>query len=235
MEFTLLGRALLAVGAAWLTVRVLDRNGAISERAAKPWDILLGAAMVGLLVGRLWAMVAGGTNPITNPLDVIVIRGGVDTVGASLGALAALGWWTRSSPSRALDALAVPALAGLAAWHAGCVITGSCAGTETTLPWAIESAAGVGRHPVEVYAALAFVLAAYLLLRIRHARPGTVAALGLIAAAGIRLATEPLRLHLGDGLVVPYSVGVGLGLLGLLLARRTLSDRSVEEQPAEHE
>ena len=226
MEFTLLGRALLAVGTAWLTVRMLDRSGAISERASKPWDTLLGAAMVGLLVGRLWAMVAGGTNPITNPLDVIVIRGGVDTVGASLGALAALGWWTRSSPSRALDALAVPALAGLAAWHAGCVITGSCAGTETTLPWAVESAAGVGRHPVELYAAL---------LRIRHARPGTVAALGLLAAAGIRLATEPLRLHLGDGLVVPYSVGVGLGLLGLLLARRTLSDGSVEEQPAEHE
>ncbi len=235
MEFTLLGRALLAMGTAWLTVRALDRTGAISERAARPWDTILGAAMVGLLAGRLWAMVAGGTNPISNPLDVIFIRGGVDTVGASLGAFGALLWWTRSSPARALDALAVPALTGLAAWHAGCAVTGSCAGTETALPWAIESSAGVGRHPVEVYAALGLTLVASLLLRTRHAPPGAVAALALTAVAGIRLATEPLRLHLGDGLVVPYSVGVSLGLIGLLLAKRTPLDGSVEEPPAEHE
>ena len=220
MEFTLLGRALLAVGGMWLTVRVLDRDGGISARVPKPWDVLLGATMVGLLVGRLWAMVAGGTNPVTTPIDIIFIRGGVDTVGATLGALGALAWWIRPSPARMLDVLAVPALIGLAGWHAGCVVTSSCAGTETTLPWAIDTAAGVGRHPVELYAAIGLGLAAFVLSRLRGLSPGVVAGLALTSAAVVRAATEPLRLHLGNGLLVPYLVGIGLGLVAIVVLPR---------------
>ncbi|NND85720.1 MAG: hypothetical protein HKN46_11280 [Acidimicrobiia bacterium] len=235
MEFTLLGQAFMGVGAVWVTVRVLDRNGALSATVPKPWDVLLGATMVGLLVGRLWAMVAGGTNPLTTPLDIIFIRGGVDTIGATLGALGAVAWWTRSSPAAMLDALAVPALAGLTGWHAGCLVTGSCAGTETTLPWAIETAGGVGRHPVELYAAIGFGLAAYALSRVRALPPGTVAGLALVAAAGVRAVTEPLRLHFGSGLLVPYLVGIGLGVIGLVVLPRLPDRRPVEEEPAEGE
>ncbi len=229
MEFTLLGRALIAVGGMWLAVRALDRSGALSARVPKPWDVLLGATMVGLLVGRLWAMVAGGTNPLTTPLDIIFIRGGVDTIGATIGALGALAWWVRPSPARMLDALAVPALVGLAGWHGGCLVTGACAGTETSLPWAIETVGGVGRHPVELYAAVGLVVTAVVLSRLRGLPAGVVAGLALTSAAAVRAATEPLRLHLGSGLLVPYLVAVGLGLVVLVVLPR------LEQEPPEGE
>ena len=230
MEFTLLGRALVAVGAMWLTTRILDRDDALSDRVPKPWDVLLGATMVGLLVGRLWAMVGGGTNPLTTPLDIIFIRGGVDTIGAGLGALAAVAWWVRPSPARMLDALAVPALVGLAGWHGGCLVTGSCAGVATTLPWAVESAGGIGRHPAELYATLGLALGAFVLSRLDQPRPGTVAGLAIIIAALVRAATEPLRLHLGSGLLVPYLVGIGVGVVALIALPRL-----AEQEPAEGE
>lgn len=233
MEFTLLARALVGAGATWVAVRILDRDGSVSDRAPRPWDTLLGATMVGLLTGRLWAMVAGGTNPLTTPFDIIFVRGGVDTIGATLGALAALAWWTRSSPARSLDALGPIGLLGLAGWHAGCIATGTCAGAATDVPWAIETL-GVGRHPVELYAAAGLALGAVVLLRMRGMRPGTIGALSLVVAAGVRAATEPLRLHLGDGLLAPYLVGVAVGIVALFVLPR-LPDRALEEVPAEGE
>jgi prolipoprotein diacylglyceryltransferase len=187
--------------------------------------------MAGLVVGRLWSMVAQGTNPLTNLPDVILVRAGVDTVGASLAALATLTWTYRRHLPRALDAVAVPAIVGLAGWHAGCVVRGTCGGTATDLPWAIAGPGGVGRHPVEVYAALGLAVVAAVLWRWWRAgaAPGAVASAGVFGAALVRLATEPLRLHLGGGLVVAYAVAAGLGLTGILVAE--LRQRTVAPQP----
>lgn len=94
MEFTLLFAALAGVGAMWLAARLT--NG--SERPAIPanvFELLVNATVVGLVVGRVWAMVVAGSNPLTNLGDLIIVRGGVDPLGASLGSIGALLWTTR--------------------------------------------------------------------------------------------------------------------------------------------
>ena len=220
MEFTLLWAALIGVAALWLAVRILDRDGAISEVVPGPFDALLGAAIGGLVVGRLWAMVADGVNPLTNPLDIILVRAGVDTLGASLGAVAVITWSFRTRLPAALDAVAAPALVGLAGWHAGCLARGSC------------SANG---QPVELHTALGLLATAALAPRwwLRGPAPGAVASFGLAAASAVRLVTEPFRFYLGNGQVVLYAVGLGVGLVGLIVAE--VVERAGTTQAQAHE
>ncbi len=123
MEFTLLFAAATALAAMWIANRMARPD------VEKPTDLLIGAAAVGLFVGRLAAMVIDGVNPITNPGDIIIVRAGVDTGFATVGALAALAWATRAGLPRVSDLLAPAAVAGLAGWHAGCVWRDACLGT----------------------------------------------------------------------------------------------------------
>jgi len=236
MEFTLLFAALSGVATAWLAVKLLDR----SERQLIPdhtFELVLNAAVIGVVVGRLWAMIAAGTNPISHPGDFIVIRGGVDPLGASLGALGALIWTTRREGLTALDAIAPVALWGLAGWHAGCVITGSCLGAASSLPWALtEAGSDIGRHPVEVYAALLLAAGALMLVRLPVLRPGVAAALALLVAGAARLITEPLRLSLGGGRTGLYVIGVVVaGVAAVALARRDAARAIQNGSPPERQ
>lgn len=213
MEFTLLAAALTGVAALWIALRL---GGHLSE-----FDRLLGAAAVGLFAGRLVAMVASGINPLTNPFDILIVRGGVSTVGAATGALAYLAWSARSDLA-ILDAVAPATLAGLAGWHAGCLWRGTCLGAATDLPWgwALEGS-DVSRHPVELYTAILLAAGAWSLTRI-HRPSGVVTALALAVAAGARLITEPLRPSLTGGPVAWYAAAVAIGAVGaLVLARRS--------------
>jgi prolipoprotein diacylglyceryltransferase len=150
----------------------------------------------------------------------------VDPGFAALGSLAVLALYGRHDLWATLDGLAPAALAGLAGWHLSGVFRRAWLGTPSSLPWAAAQAgSAVTRHPVEVYAALALLLgaAALHLWKRRPPRPGAVGAAALAIAAGVRLATEPLRLGLGAGPYWWYAAGVALGLGGLgwrLLRRR---------------
>ncbi len=221
MEFTLLFAALAGLAAAWLSARLLARSG-LHPIPDNAFDLILNAAVVGVLVGRVWSMVAAGTNPVTNPGDLIVIRGGVDPLGASLGAMGTLLWATRRDGWATLDEIAPVALWGLSGWHAGCVITGACLGVATSLPWAFSAAGSdVGRHPVELYTALLLAAGALVLSRLRTSRPGLVAALAVLVAGTARLMTEPLRLSLGGGRTSLYVAGViGAAIVAVAAARR---------------
>jgi hypothetical protein len=222
MEFTLLGAALTGALAAWLGLRMPS----VRERTAdieRPWDVLVGAAAIGVFSGRLFEMIASGVNPVTNPFDVILVRGGVDTVAASIAALGTLAWVFRADLT-ALDALAPAALLGLAGWHAGCLWTGSCLGTATGGGWGFTlPGSQVGRHPTELYAAAALIAMALLITR----RTGRFAATGLaLAGAGaVRAATQPLRPSLTGGPLWAYLTAVVLGL-GIVAYSRWSSGRS---------
>ncbi len=234
MEFTLLGNALIGAAALWGSIRYLDRDGRLTAAAPRPWDVALGASMLGLVVGRLWAMIGAGTNPLTHLFDVLLIRGGVDTVGASLAFGAALAWGYRDRLAVATDAIAAPALFGLAGWHGGCLVRGACAGTPTTLPWGVEGTGGVFRHPIEVYAALLLVGGGLLIARAWRtgSLPGRLGSLAVVVAAGSRALTEPLRLHLGSGLLGFYLVGTLAGIVMFAIAGRK-GHRPRPQQPAE--
>ncbi|MFW2339352.1 MAG: prolipoprotein diacylglyceryl transferase family protein, partial [Acidimicrobiia bacterium] len=186
--------------------------------------VLLGAAIVGLVVGRLAAMILTGTNPITHPADMILIRGGVDTGFASVGALVYLAFALRRGGWRAADAIAPAALAGLAGWHGGCLFRGTCLGTRSELPWALsEPGSDLTRHPTELYAALLFLGVALVALTLlpRSLPRSAVFFLGLASAGLIRLVTEPIRPSLGSGPIWWYSTAALLGviLLGVAFLR----------------
>ena len=216
MEFTLLWAAATGVGLALIMVRAEKKLGLIPEAVGSLSDLILGAAVTGLIIGRLAAMVLVGTNPFTSPGDILIIRSGVDTGFASLGALVFVTVTSRRMLPDVVDSLAPAALAGLAGWQAGCLYRGACLGTASSLPWAVsQSGSSVTRHPVEIYAALMFLAFGLLLLlwlRSGPRAPGAVGAVGLALAGLTRLATEPLRPSLGVGPVGWYTAAIVLGL-----------------------
>jgi prolipoprotein diacylglyceryltransferase len=229
MEFTLLGAALLGLASSWLALR-LERK----EKPDRALDRLIGAGVVGMLAGRLWAMISSGNNPLTHLGDVIIVRGGVDTGVASLAALLSVGWSLRTR-LHLLDGLAAAALAGLAGWQAGCLLRGTCLGTATELPWGVPLAGStVGRHPVEIYTAFLLAIGAIVLVRTRLA-PGAASGLAVAWAGAARLVTQPMRPSLGAGPVLWYvaAVVVGLGVVTVTLGAGILG-RSNHLPPPGH-
>ncbi len=217
MEFTLLGAALTGAIGIWLGLRL---PGVRSRAAAldRPWDVLVGAAAIGVFSGRLVEMITAGVNPLTNPFDVILVRGGVDTVAASIAALATLAWVFRSDLTT-LDIVAPAALLGLAGWHAGCLWTGSCLGAATGGDWGFTlPGSQVGRHPTELYAALA--LAMFAVVATRPRTPFVATGLALAAAGAVRAATQPIRPSLFGGPMWAYLAAVAIGLAIALSGRR---------------
>ncbi len=206
MEFTLLWAAVTGAAALWVGTKIWD-----TDAPDDYFDRLLAGALVGLVVGRLAAMLAQGVNPVTNPLEFIVIRGGVSTPAAAAGSVGWLLWSSRHDIAK-LDALASAALLGLAGWHAGCLWRGACLGTASDLPWAWSSpTSDVTRHPVELYAALLLVVAAITVGGLgRRVLLKSGAALALAGLA--RLATEPMRPSLTGGPVGWYVLAIVVGL-----------------------
>ncbi len=217
MEFTLLWAALTGVLLAWIGTRLWPDN-----LPDHPLDRMLGAAAAGLLVGRLTAMILQGTNPISHPGDILIVRGGVHTGAAVIGAIAAY-LWSVHGRLDALDATAAAALLGISGWHAGCLWRGTCLGAASDLPWAWPASGGlVDRHPVEIYAALAMFGAAFIVERLPR-RPLLASGAALAAASLIRLLTQPLRLTVDGGPTGWYVAGVLVGallpLLGSFIAK----------------
>lgn len=218
MEFTLLFAALTGVGFAWVGLRIW------TERLPKrPADILIGASVVGLLFGRLTAMITQGDNPVTHFGDVIIVRGGVATAAATSGFVAYLLWVNRRELG-VIDALTPAVLLGLAGWHAGCLWRGACLGTPSDLIWAwAQDGSAISRHPIEIYTAIGLVLVAIAVSTLPWPlwlRFG----LGMSGVALVRFVTEPLRPSLAGGPTALYVIGIVSGLslvaIGRVIERR---------------
>lgn len=226
MEFTLLFAALTGVALAWIAARIQIRRGRLSG-VERPADTLIGAAGIGVFAGRIAEMALAGVNPITNPFDILLVRGGVSTVAASAVAVATVAW-THRREIHVLDGLAPAALAGLAGWHAGCVWTGSCLGTATDMGWGLTlPGSDVPRHPTEIYAALILIIGALVVARMSTPLRATGTA---IAVAGVaRLITEPLRPSITGGPVVWYALAVAGGLAVAVLGSRWFERHRLRE------
>jgi prolipoprotein diacylglyceryltransferase len=225
MEFTLLGAAVVGLGAFYLAIRWDAARANAADCVRDHWDRALAAAISGVFVGRVVAMLIDGVNPISG--DLLIVRAGVNTVAATIAAIVTVAWLGRTDLGVALDGLAGAALVGLAGWHAGCLVRDSCLGTVSDLPWALSQSSGAPtRHPVEIYAALLLVVAgvAVSLFRIRGLlRPYAPFALAVAAAGAVRLATEPVRLSLSGGPVVWYAIASAAGITGFVVAQRRVS------------
>ncbi len=221
MEFTLLGAAAIAVGASYATLRYEGGRTNSADCTRDVWDALVGAAMVGLLIGRLVAMARSGTNPLTNIGDILILRAGIDTVAATLSGLAAFWVLSRADPWRMADAAAPAAVAGLSGWQAACVVRDACLGTPSGLPWAVaQNGSQITRHPVEIYAALLLIAGSVFLILWKRSRPntGVVAAVAVAVGSLARLITEPLRPGLGADLT-PWYAAAALGGIAVALWR----------------
>lgn len=221
MEFTLVAAAALGAAGAYVMLWWEARHGNADRCAGNIWEAGLVAVVVGLFGGRIAAMIIDGVNPISHPGDVLVVRGGVSTVAASLVALVTYLWLGRREPIAMADGISAAALAGLAGWHAGCVFrSGACLGTASDLPWAVaQSGSSVTRHPVEIYAAVVFFLAALAVAAWKaHGRPpaGVPASAALLTAGAVRLLTEPIRPSLTGGPIWWYATGVAVGAIGIV-------------------
>ena len=223
MEFTLLWAALTAFAAAFVVLRITKPT--VPDR---PFDRIVGAAVAGIAVGRVAAMLMQGTNPLTSPGELLIIRGGVDTVFASLSAVAVLAWPLRRMPT-ALDAIAPAVLAALAGWHGGCLWRSTCLGAISDLPWAWPlPGSDITRHPVEIYAAVLLLAGAWAIKWIKSPA-GTAATLAIFWAGLARLVTEPLRPSLGASLSWFYALATVAGLLAagfLVLRSRRLASKA---------
>lgn len=221
MEFTLLFAAAIGAAGGWIALRWEAARGNAAECAADLWDMMVAALVVGLFAGRLAAMIGAGINPLTNLGDVLIVRGGVATGPATVAGIATVMLLAKREVVAVADGLAVAALASLGGWHLGCLARDSCLGAATDVPWAItDSGSSVGRHPVELYAAAIFLVAAFglALYRTRRVPPGAAAAVALVVAGAGRLATEPFRLSLGGGPVWWYGLAIAAGVAGLGVA-----------------
>lgn len=135
-----------------------------------------------------------------------------------------------------LDALAAPAALALSCEQLGALLSGTGYGTETNLRWAVVYTRPLAAqwsgaplfvpvHPVQAYAALAYlVIAAVLLLWMPHcSRPGDIAGIALLLTAAAVYFTEFFRDPEGRGSFLsgavdgPQLASVALVLLGALL------------------
>lgn len=229
MEFALLGAAALGVGGFWLMLRWEAKRGNAAGCALDLWDAGLTSGAVGLVVGRLVAMAQVGINPIADPAQIILVRSGVSTAGASIAALLMFGFLARKSFLSSADAIGPSVLAGLAGWHLGALVTGTWLGTVSNLPWA-QAAQGsnITRHPVELYTAALSALTAFAIATWKQrGRPplGAPAGLSLAAAGGVMLVTEPVRVSLTGGPIWLYAGAVvaGFGVAIWSIIRRSSS------------
>jgi prolipoprotein diacylglyceryltransferase len=224
MEFTLLAAALVAVIALYVTLYWEARRGNAAGCTHDLWDIAIAAGVAGLIAGRIAAMIGDGVNPVANPADIIIVRGGVATGPAAVGAILTAAWLGRRELWPVLGGLAAGALAGLGGWHLGCVVRETCLGAPSDLPWAMaQPGSAISRHPVELYAALALFAGAVVVASLRAKswlQPAVAAGAALAWAGAVRLATEPLRPTLSGGPTIWYWGAIVVGILVVVGGRR---------------
>lgn len=217
------------------------------------WNLCVIALFAALLGSRLLLIVMNWRDVMRHPLLML----GVATIhhpllllaGALLGGVGAWGYAvSQRLPLRSTaDALAAPVALGLACEQLGALLAGSGYGTPTGVPWAITytnplalrwsgTPLGVPLHPVQAYAAIAFLTLGVLLLVILPARQqeGDVAGIALMGAGVVVFITECWRDWEGRGGVLkgavdgPQIAAVGFVIVGALLLRERKSARGAE-------
>lgn len=214
------------------------------------WNLSIVALFAALIGSRLVLVVVNWTVLRSHPawlLGLAMIHHPLLAAIATLLALAAALVYARRAqvPLRdAADALAAPIALGLAFEQFGALLAGSGFGTETTARWAVVYTSplaarwsgaplGVPLHPVQLYAALAYLtlsLALLVWLPSRRQR-GDVAGLGLAAAGVTVYFTEFLRDPEGRGALFhgalngPQIAAILLVLAGAALLRERYSVR----------
>jgi phosphatidylglycerol---prolipoprotein diacylglyceryl transferase len=170
------------------------------------WAVLLAFTIAGAIVGSKLLFLDFQPIAPGEKTNLGGLIGGITTM-VLMARLLRLGAW------RSLDAVTVPTLVGMAIGRVGCFFAGCCAGTATSLPWAVRDADGHAVHPVQLYEAAADLLLVGALTRRLPARTAGARFLSAtLAYAAIRFTTEFVRegraVHLGLNLLQWSLLGI---------------------------
>ncbi len=188
--------------------------------AAKLWNLCVISLCAALAAERLLLVAANWTEVRLHPHWVLALAMVHPPMVAAIGMLAgggaaALYVLTRKLPAlAAADALAAPLALSLACEQIGALMAGAGYGTDATAPWAVTYTSplaaqwsgtplGVPLHPVQAYAALAFLTLAVLLLVCLPARrrEGDIAGICLMGLGAAIYFTELWRDPEGRGAI----------------------------------
>lgn len=209
--------AVMAV-AVWLTLAIAPPR---TTKRRNLLDSSIGPALLGLLVGRVAAMLLEDPRSLARPADILVLRGGVELWPAvSIGVVAGFAATRRDGRNgwAALADSAPTALVGYASYEAGCLARSGCFGPVSKIgliPPGLTSA----MVPVGLLMAIAIVaLAAAVRRHTLHDDFGGVAlAIGGLAlvrsVASIwlpKIGNGPTRQHVESVLVIVVATSAAL-------------------------
>lgn len=245
---------LLALFLAQRTARIAGVN------AAHVWNLCvigLFAALAGerlLLIAVNWSDLRRhpgwmlGLAMIHHPL----LAGAGAFFGVAAGAVYAR--WQRMPLAATADALAAPLALGLAFEQLGALLAGSGYGTESTARWAVTyndmlamrwsgTPLGIPLHPVQAYAAVAFLTLAILLLVVLPARrrQGDIAGLWLLGVGVAIYITELWRDTEGRGPLLngaldgPQVVAIAFVVVGAIVLMERTRPNAEERSSREEE
>jgi phosphatidylglycerol---prolipoprotein diacylglyceryl transferase len=239
---------LLALMLAQRTARIAGVN------PAHVWNLCVVALFAALIGSRLLLIAANWHDLSRHPSWLMglgmVHHPLVSAAAALASAIAAFVFarWQRMPLGKTADALAPPLAIGLACEQVGALLAGSGYGTPSAARWAVTYSSilaarwsgtplGIPLHPVQVYAALAYLTIAVSLLiwlPLRH-QPGDVAGLCLMMTGVAVFITELWRDPEGRGsffggvLDGPQIAAVALVLAGAVVLRERKSQGEFSE------
>ena len=216
--------------------------------AARVWNLSVLALFAALLSQRLLLVLANWSDLRRHPSWLLGLGMIHHPLTGAAGALAGVGSavlyarWKRLPFMTTADALAAPVALGLAFEQLGALLAGSGYGTEAAVRWAVTytdplaaqwsgTPLGIPLHPVQAYAALAYLTLSILLLAVLPLRrqPGDAFGLALLGMGVAVYITEFWRdpegrgALLGGALDVPQLAAVLLVLAGGLALRERTS------------
>jgi len=244
---------LLALGLALRTAGMAGRGTHLD--AGKVWNLCILSLFAALAAARLLLVIVNWSALRLHPAWLLGLAMVHHPLLAGTGALAGAGcalWYARHSKlplGATADALAPPLALGLCFEQLGALASGSGYGMEAGpgVHWAVTytnplaalwsgAPLGVPLHPVQAYAALAFLTLALLLLVWLPAerRKGDVAGLGLMGAGAAVYFTELWRDPEGRGSLLhgaldgPQIAAVLLVIAGALVLRERVSPSAMD-------
>lgn len=245
---------LVALGLMLRTARIAGVD------AAKLWNLAILSLFAALAAARLLLVAANWSALRLHPAWLLGLAMVHHPLLAGTGALAGAGcalWYARHSKlplAATADALAPPLALGLAFEQLGALAAGSGYGRDAGpgVPWAVTytdpmamiwsgAPLGVPLHPVQAYAAFAFLALAMLLLAWLpiERRSGDVAALALMGAGVVLYITELWRDPEGRGSLLhgaldgPQIAAILFVIAGAVVLRERVSP-SAMSGPASH-
>ncbi len=222
------------------------------------WNLCVIALFVALVGSRLLLVAVNWHDLRQHPIWMLglatIHHPLLAAIGVLLGAAAAFAYarWQRMPLWTTADVLAAPLALGLACEQFGALLAGAGYGTDASVRWAViytsplaarwsGTPLGIPLHPVQAYAALAYLTLSIVLLVWLPARrqQGDVAGLGLIGAGVALYVTELWRDPEGRGTLLhgvldgPQVAAIVLVVAGALMLRERKSHRIDREHGTE--